>query len=97
MRTADGVLLVYDVTNEDSFEAIDFWLSSLRSCIDENIIIYLLGNKFDLVRDRPNLRKIKAVQAYDYAQRNMIYLSTECSAKDNINIKNMFESFYMGC
>jgi small GTP-binding protein len=47
-RNASGALLVYDVTNKDSFDAVGTWLSELREGAGEDTIIMLIGNKSDL-------------------------------------------------
>lgn len=43
-----GVLLVYDLTDEESFKNINFWLSDLNKHAPEKIVKILVGNKFDL-------------------------------------------------
>ena len=47
LRNANGVILVYDITKEDSFEKIKMWVDQLKDNNDTNSII-LLGNKSDL-------------------------------------------------
>jgi GTPase SAR1 family protein len=43
-----GVILVFDLTDEDSFRNMTFWLSDLNKHAPENIVKILAGNKFDL-------------------------------------------------
>ncbi|CAI5441237.1 unnamed protein product [Caenorhabditis angaria] len=53
MRNADAALIVYDVTNRESFEDVDKWMDELeRSCGTDQTNIYLIGNKTDLVEKR---------------------------------------------
>lgn len=47
-RGAVGSLLVYDVTNRNTFTAISKWMGQLQKNADSNIIITLVGNKADL-------------------------------------------------
>ena len=48
-KGADGIVLVYDVTEEASFIKIKDWIEQIKSNIDENeISIVLLGNKCDI-------------------------------------------------
>ena len=47
-RHAIGVMLVYDISNRDSFENLDRWLVELRDHADEKIEVVLVGNKSDL-------------------------------------------------
>uniref|UniRef100_A0A9J7YHB4 EF-hand domain-containing protein n=2 Tax=Cyprinus carpio TaxID=7962 RepID=A0A9J7YHB4_CYPCA len=47
-RKADGVVVVYDITNEQTFTAVRHWLASVQEGAGEDIPIMLLGNKTDL-------------------------------------------------
>lgn len=55
-RNADGILLVYDITNKKTFERIKYWLEQIEENCVNAITIILLGNKIDLVRDDPQKR-----------------------------------------
>ena len=41
-------MIVYDITNETSFENVEKWLRKLQENADENIIMMIAGNKVDL-------------------------------------------------
>ena len=43
-----GALLVYDITEKDSFEKIDKWIKDLNEEGGEHMSIVLVGNKNDL-------------------------------------------------
>ncbi|KAK7160450.1 hypothetical protein R3I93_008180 [Phoxinus phoxinus] len=47
-RKADGVVVVYDITSEQTFTAVRHWLTSVQEGAGEDIPIMLLGNKTDL-------------------------------------------------
>ncbi|XP_051580555.1 EF-hand calcium-binding domain-containing protein 4B [Myxocyprinus asiaticus] len=51
-RKADGVVVVYDITNEQTFTAVRQWLASVQDGAGEDIPIMLLGNKTDLSTQR---------------------------------------------
>jgi len=51
-RKASGILLVYDITNRQSFERVKYWISEIESIGNPHCIIFLLGNKIDLEADR---------------------------------------------
>ena len=54
-KGAHGVALVFDLTQEDSFKNINFWIDSVKSEVEkDNINFILIGTKSDL----NNLRKI---------------------------------------
>ena len=48
LKKADGILIVYDITNKLTFENAENWIKSARDEITKNIPIYLVGNKSDL-------------------------------------------------
>lgn len=47
-KGAKGALLVFDLTNIESFNSIDKWYSELKREGDINIYVILVGNKCDL-------------------------------------------------
>uniref|UniRef100_A0A1I7ZND4 EF-hand domain-containing protein n=1 Tax=Steinernema glaseri TaxID=37863 RepID=A0A1I7ZND4_9BILA len=47
-RKADGVVLMYDVTSEQSFLNVRNWIESVRVGVDEGCVMCLVGNKVDL-------------------------------------------------
>lgn len=85
-RNADGVVLVYDITDRDSFNKIRDWIESCRdSSRGTNIKMVIVGNKIDLKEDRVVLTDegIKFASGYGIP----FY---ETSAKENINIEEAF-------
>lgn len=84
-RGAAGALLVYDVTNRDSFNALLAWLQDARTLASPNIIILLIGNKRDLEEER----QVTFMEASNFAQEHeLIFLET--SAKTGENIEEAF-------
>ena len=63
-RFAVGAFLIYDITNEQSFNNLKEWLEKIREYSDEHVQIALVGNKKDLVEDRSqiseNQKKMRA-------------------------------------
>jgi len=51
-RGAHGIMLVYDVTNEQSFKNIEFWLKEVGKYASPNVYKILIANKCDLIEDR---------------------------------------------
>ena len=83
-RDAAAVLLVYDVSNLDSFQSLDLWLRDVI-LMTNNPQIILVGNKSDLDKER----EITYAQGYEFAQKHgMIFIET--SAKNRDNIDNIF-------
>ena len=83
VRNSSIVFIVYDVTNRDSFNNVENWISFVKNIEKTNMI--LCGNKTDLSRD------VQTKEGEELASKEGI-LFFECSAKTNENIKNMFFS-----
>jgi len=85
-RGTHGVIVVYDVTNGDTFANVKRWLHEIdQNCDVVNRI--LVGNK----NDDPNRKVVLTEDAQRFAQQMGIQLF-ETSAKDNINVEEMFNS-----
>lgn len=61
---ADGIVMVYDVTNQGSFEDVDkFWISEVENYAEKNVELLLIGNKSDLdnrayiIYQKPSLQR----------------------------------------
>ena len=86
IRKADGVILVYDITSEESFRKIDFWIQELHSKNRDSKVLMLVGNKTDL----DNEREVSFQQGEKKANEiGCPFMET--SAKTNHNIKECFE------
>ena len=90
---ADGIILIFDITNKESFEKISFWIQDLSNKIDlDNTCLILIGNKTDL-KDQ---RKVSVEEAQKYAEQyNIEYY--EVSALKNVGIIEMMEFFIKKC
>uniref|UniRef100_A0AAY4E4T6 EF-hand domain-containing protein n=1 Tax=Denticeps clupeoides TaxID=299321 RepID=A0AAY4E4T6_9TELE len=77
-RKADGVVIVYDVTTEQSFTAVRHWLASVQV---EDLPIMLLGNKADLDKQRQVPGQVGEALAKD--KQLMFH---ECSACSGHNV-----------
>jgi Ras-related protein Rab-8A len=51
-KGAQGILLVYDVTDRKTFQAIGNWISQIKNHADVNVNRVLIGNKCDMVEER---------------------------------------------
>lgn len=47
-QRCDGILLCFDVSNEASFESIRRWVKQIEENAKEDVLVILLGNKYDL-------------------------------------------------
>lgn len=94
MRNSDGVILVYDISNQSSFEKMGYWLKSVRQVIKDNVSIYLYGNKLDLVQSNKSNRRVMKENVIRFMNENQIDDWVECSAKTNENLLPLFIKFY---
>ena len=88
-KGSHGILLLYDVTKENSFENIREWVQNIREEVYEKAIIFLIGNKIDKI----NERKITTEQGQKLAaEYNLPFF--EASAKSGENIEEIFKNLY---
>ncbi|XP_049429537.1 EF-hand calcium-binding domain-containing protein 4B [Epinephelus fuscoguttatus] len=80
-RKADGVVVMYDITAEQSFTAVRQWLTSVKEGAGEDIPIMLLGNKTDKEIERQVQKGVGERLAKDC---QMIFY--ECSAYSGHNV-----------
>lgn len=60
-RSSNGAVLVYDITDEDSFQKVKSWVKELRKMLGTEICLIIVGNKSDLENDRHvNLEEAQA-------------------------------------
>ena len=86
-----GSLMVYDITNKESFEHIREWNSVLMQNTENTTIKILIGNKSDLKAKR----EVKTETAVQYAQsEGMAFLET--SALESTNVDMAFERLVSG-
>uniref|UniRef100_U5EXH4 Ras-related protein Rab-35 n=1 Tax=Corethrella appendiculata TaxID=1370023 RepID=U5EXH4_9DIPT len=85
-RGTHGVIVVYDVTNGESFANVKRWLQEIESNCDV-VNKVLVGNK----NDDPQHKVVITEDAQRFANQMDIQLF-ETSAKDNINVEEMFLS-----
>jgi len=86
-RGAVGALLVYDITNIESFNSSKKWLSELRDHADSNIVVLLAANKSDL----DHLRVVSSQQANELAALEGLSV-VETSALNATNVEDAFNA-----
>jgi len=85
-RGAAAAIVVYDITNRQSFVRAKSWVKELQRQGSPNIVIALAGNKLDLA----DQRQVDIEEAKTYADDNNIALM-ETSAKSNHNVTEIFK------
>jgi len=84
-RGAQAAIVVYDITNQESFAKAKNWIKELQRQANPNIVIALAGNKADLAAKRV----VEYEEAQAYAEDNGL-LFMETSAKSSMNVQDIF-------
>ena len=84
-KGAKGALIVYDITQKDSFENINKWMSEVRDKSTKDLKILIVGNKTDLVDER----QVSTEEALSKA-KELESPVMEASALDGNNVKAAF-------
>ena len=85
LRNCHGVVLVFDVTNEESFEDLEIWIKKIKE-FEKPLTFLIMANKIDL----ENERVITKEKGEEFAKKyNFPYY--EVSAKKNIGIKEAIQ------
>ena len=85
-RGGNGVLVVYDITDRDSFENLNSWLIEIEKNANKNVYKLLIGNKSDLEEKR----KVTYQEGKDFATSNGMQF-IETSAKTASKVQEAFE------
>lgn len=85
IRDSSVAVIVYDVTNRQSFMNTARWISEVRTERGSDVIIFLVGNKTDLVDKRQ-----VSIEEGDSKAREFNVSFIETSAKAGLNIKALF-------
>jgi len=84
-RGADGIIMVYDVTSQDSFEHVNDWLKEVNRYASEGTCKLLVGNKSDRTVDKA----VTEEAAKEFADElGIAFLET--SAKSAKNVEEAF-------
>ncbi|KAH8918343.1 ras-domain-containing protein [Atractiella rhizophila] len=88
-RGAHGVLIVYDVTSRETFDALPSWFTELDTFTSSPLIVRMIvGNKID----KQFGRVISTEEGLKFAQgKNPPVHFRECSAKGDVGVEELFE------
>ncbi|KAG1844904.1 ras family-domain-containing protein, partial [Suillus tomentosus] len=80
-RSATGILLVYDVTDERSYNSIRTWYAKIKQHASEDVNVILIGNK----SDRTDKRVVPDIQGRALADElGMKFVETSAKAKEGV-------------
>ena len=84
---AHGIVIVYDVTDLDSFRAVETWMTEVDKFASGTVTKLLVGNKIDLASQR----KVSTEQGLSLAKQYGIKF-LETSAKTSTNVLECFNA-----
>ena len=92
-QNADGVLLLFDVTDEQTFLHVNDWIKDVKdnSNKENDVVIYILGNKIDMPE-----RVITKEKAEEFS-KSLGLKYFEISCKINMNIPEVMARMIMEC
>ena len=85
-RNSSLAVMVYSITNKESFDNVDVWLKELRMHSNPDAKVFLIGNKIDLEAER----KVDTDQGEKFAKDHQFHLFMESSAKTGHNAQKIF-------
>ncbi len=80
------IFLVYNITDEKSFEKLQHWLKEIRETASANAMIVLVGNMLDL----ESKRTVSKEKGEEFKIRENLDAFVETSAKSGQNVQELF-------
>lgn len=91
-RGSHGALLVFDVSNKDSFKELENWLRSILKEAKSGIAVVVVGNKSDLRKDSMKPETLVTEEEIkEFLDENQGVNYIECSALENTNVNSAFQ------
>ena len=90
IKGADGILLMYDITNRRTFEGINKWIEDIKDIKGNDFPIILIGNKIDL-----NERRIVSEEEGQKIADDNKFRFIETSCKEGINIEESINTLLL--
>ena len=92
-RDVHAVIIMFDLTNLESFNDINIWIEEKDKYCNKSIITFLIGTKSDLKNQIIITHQmINNLCSQLNNNNNNQYIYIETSSKNNININNIFET-----
>ena len=87
-KGAGAAILAYDITDFNSFNQLSSHVETIKSA-QENVLLVIIGTKYDLVEENPEMRQVSIQEARQLAESlNATFFET--SARSNINVEEVF-------
>ncbi|MFX0016356.1 MAG: Rab family GTPase [Promethearchaeota archaeon] len=101
IQDADGIILVFDLTREETFQNIPAWIKEIIINCSKSVVLQIIGNKADLEEHLPFVQKDEIDSLIDHLHEAVIAKHFHnigyfiCSAKTKLNIDEVFLSLIL--
>ena len=98
-KRANGVILLYSIIDKRSFDNLSKWLNEVKEVLDnhekDKYLIFLIGTKYDIVKDDEDKRQVTVNEASEFCDKNNLLWYGEYSSKDTSQetFNNLFAEF----
>lgn len=84
-RKADGIILMYDVTDKRSYLNVRNWMSTIADTAAENVAVLLVGNKIDLRKNENKAKCVPTEEGLRLAREyDIVFLETSVKTGTNL-------------
>ena len=101
-RNVDGILLLFDINDKSTFEDVNNWMDDVNENIDtaegeeKDVVIYLLGNKIDLINKDKDKEKVTRKEIEELANKLKVKYY-DISNKWNLNLEEIMARIILDC
>lgn len=91
IRQSNLVFFVFSIDNAQSFSELDYWINSAKQELDENCVMAILGNKYDLYEDQ----KVSEKEVENYAKKQGMKFKFTSAISDVYGLKKFFNELIL--
>ena len=98
-KESDGILLLYDVTNKETFKNVEGWIDSIHESLgnhnNSKYLIFLIGNKTDLIGVDDYQRDVQEEEGRTKCEEKSLVWGGETSVKniELTELKDLFKDY----
>ena len=90
-KNAALAIMVYSIDNRRSFDHLENWKNLVKTHANPDTIIFIVGNKKDLDKEKENKRKVNTKEGEEFKDMNSFQFFIETSAKENEFVNELFQ------
>ena len=84
-------ILVYAIDNDDSFKKLDYWYKTIKENCSENVILAIVGSKYDLFNSLDEKEIVSDDEAENYARGKNAIFKLVSAKEDKKGIDSLFD------